>query len=251
MARYLVEIPELLPATDPAALVMIERSAYYWWWQYLRRNRDYITCCEHPAGSDLEWLYFDFGDVRIDDFASWWQRFGEELFAERPALEGFARLRRPRDWKPEYDTYPYAVVAFDVSVGISAAKEQLAAFMSSQYDKPPGRPPLHVRRSTAKYVLSQNINQHVLRDMLMVYDRCQLREQQPRAQQPSLWQIGEELNLMRTAMPKPGDKPKDLADKRNKMSNKVSRYRENATRIIANTAFGRFPDSSKPKAGTN
>ena len=38
------------------------QSPYYWWWAYLRKNEDYIKCCENNGKGKLSKLYKDFGD---------------------------------------------------------------------------------------------------------------------------------------------------------------------------------------------
>jgi hypothetical protein len=75
-------------------------SPYYWWWQYLRRNADYIACCERGGKGRLSKLYKDFGDVREDNFHKWWTEGdrGVELFAEQPLAVRLSELH-PADQK--------------------------------------------------------------------------------------------------------------------------------------------------------
>ncbi len=77
-----------------------QRSPYYWWWQYLRRNADYIACCERGGKGRLSKLYKDFGDVREDNFHKWWTEGdrGVELFAEQPLAVSLSELH-PADQK--------------------------------------------------------------------------------------------------------------------------------------------------------
>jgi hypothetical protein len=62
-----------------------ERSPYYWWFEYLRRNADYIKCCEANGKTKLSKLYEDFGDVRDIEFRVWWtkEQKGTQLFGEK------------------------------------------------------------------------------------------------------------------------------------------------------------------------
>jgi hypothetical protein len=48
-----------------------QKSIYYWWWAYLKRNMEYLECCENNGEGKLANLYADFGDVRGDDFKEW------------------------------------------------------------------------------------------------------------------------------------------------------------------------------------
>ena len=71
-----------------------KRSPYYWWWQFLRRNQEYLECCERGGKGKHAQLYKDFGDVRDDDFHKWWTKDerGPNLFAEAsrpiPQIQG-------------------------------------------------------------------------------------------------------------------------------------------------------------------
>ena len=49
------------------------RSGYYYWWAFLRENEEYIACCNLSGKGQHAELYKDFGDVRSDDFFSWWK----------------------------------------------------------------------------------------------------------------------------------------------------------------------------------
>jgi hypothetical protein len=58
-------------------------SVYYFWWEYLRRNEGYLDCCRRKGRGRLAKLYQFFGDVRDDDFPSWWVEHAH-LFCETP-----------------------------------------------------------------------------------------------------------------------------------------------------------------------
>jgi hypothetical protein len=62
-----------------------QQSVYYYWWAFLREHRGYIETCANGGGGEYQLLYEDFGDIREDDFWSWW-RTHQNLFAE-PELE--------------------------------------------------------------------------------------------------------------------------------------------------------------------
>lgn len=59
-------------------------SVYYYWWKFLRLSKDYENTCEAGGGEKCAALYLDFGDVRDDDFQTWWMARGRELFREPP-----------------------------------------------------------------------------------------------------------------------------------------------------------------------
>jgi hypothetical protein len=62
-----------------------ECSVYYWWWAYLRCNQGYLEACARNGEGNFATLYRDFGDVRGEDFWSWWKARGEGLFVEPPS----------------------------------------------------------------------------------------------------------------------------------------------------------------------
>jgi hypothetical protein len=64
--------PSLGSGKSTLILRNLEKSPYYWWWAYLRRNKQYLDCCNKDGKGALAKLYMDFGDVRSDDFRAWW-----------------------------------------------------------------------------------------------------------------------------------------------------------------------------------
>ena len=85
-SHFLAIHPLIGTKSKPAPLHLQQRSVFYWWWAYLKRNSEYLQSCEAEGKGVLAALYADFGDVRGDEFRSWWggsfQR-GAYLFAER------------------------------------------------------------------------------------------------------------------------------------------------------------------------
>ena len=59
---------------------------FYYWWEYLRRHTGYRVTCEAGGIGEFAKLYADFGDVRSDDFWSWW-KMHDHLFAEPKARQ--------------------------------------------------------------------------------------------------------------------------------------------------------------------
>jgi hypothetical protein len=79
--------------------------------------------------------------------------------------------------------------------------------------------------------------------MLMAYDAVTENQSLPNEQQLKLWQIGESLKLVPTAMPHKWDNHYDVRKKHATMTMTVSRYIKQARAIIQNTARGEFPNS--------
>ena len=79
----------------------------------------------------------------------------------------------------------------------------------------------------------------------MVYDAVKENELRSKAEKKSLWQIGESLKLVPSAMPNKYDNKYDTRNNHNTMTMTVSRYYRSAINIIANTSLGQFPKSDK------
>ncbi len=94
-------------------------TVYYWWWMYLKREPDYLNTCEKGGVGVCDELYLDFGDVRGDDFKSWWQdgNRGVELFSEPPT--GIKRIL------DSGDKVPPVTVALTVSFPLVFTKDRM------------------------------------------------------------------------------------------------------------------------------
>ena len=225
-----------------------QRSPYYWWWAYLRRNDDYLKCCEAGGKGKLSKLYEDFGDVRSDDFAAWWggklQR-GSYLFAEQVSTDLMVEVRDLAQWAEIKGASNFVVLAFNLDIGRRKLQKKLADFLEKHHTGRRGRVALGSVRSTARYPLYRNYSQHNLRVMLETYDAWHANQQLPKSEQLTLWQIGESIKLVPTAMTRKSDTQAERTNKRNVMTMAVSRYVREAKRIIANTTKGQFPNSAE------
>lgn len=244
---FLAEHPLIGTKHKPAALPAMERSPYYWWWQYLRRNRDYLACCEAGGKGRLAKLHADFGDVRSDDFRAWWggsQQKGELLFAEQPAPLHVEKLNSKADWLDTWDANDVLVVAVNLRHGRRHTQRRFAKLLEKEHKGRRGRISLAKAASTAKYPLYRNFSVHNLKVMLRAYDVWAENQALPRNQRKTLWQLGEAARVQPAAITRASDTKYERTEKRNVMSVTMSRYIINAKRIIANTAKGQFPNSA-------
>ena len=247
--RFLAIHPLIGTKHRPAPQSAMERSPYYWWWAYLRRNENYLACCEKGGKGELAWLYADFGDVRSDDFRQWWggslQR-GQLLFSEEPMPLRLEKLNSKADWSDEWTAEDVLVVAVSRHVNKQKLEEYFSNLLRREGIGQQGRLALASAKSTARYPLYRNFTQYNLKVMLATYDAWKANEQLPKAERKTLWQVGEQLKLVPSAITTAKDTKYELANKRNVMSVAVSRYVKQAKAIIANTAKGQFPNSQKP-----
>ena len=246
MKRFFLAIHPLLGTkSKPAALHLQQRSPYYWWWAYLRRNEDYLACCKRGGTGHLAKLYKDFGDVRNDDFRTWWggklQR-GTQLFAEQPLPLKLEKLSSKADWLPEWEQQKNVmVVALNMDVGRRRLQANFADLLKREHKGKRGRKAMRSVSSTAMYSLHRNFAVNNLKVALAVNDIWYANQQLPESERQTHWQMGEGLKLVPSAITKKDSL--NNADKRNVMSAAFGRYLRQAKQIIANVAKGQFPNS--------
>ena len=95
--------------------------------------------------------------------------------------------------------------------------------------------------STARYSLHRSVSIETLRIQLEIYDKVMAKRSGELDK--TLAKIGEEMRLVKSAMPKAGDHPHDAEYKRNVLASTVSRHFKAAERIVANVTKGQFPNS--------
>jgi hypothetical protein len=245
--RFLAIHPLIGTKGKPAQLRFMQRSPYYWWWAYLRRNADYLETCKNGGAGKLSQLYEDFGDVRSEDFRSWWggskQRgvylFGEQStdFRIRPIL-GSSNLEF--EWN---DPSKFRILVINMSIGRRRLQKDFSTFLSKNHKSQQGRPALGTISSTARYPLHRNYSVENLKRMLAVYDAWIENEILPSSQRLKQWELGERIRLVPEAITKENDL--DYRDKRNVMSVTFSKLLKKSKLIIANTAKGQFPKSDE------
>jgi len=114
-----------------------EQTAYYWWWQFLRRNDEYLQCCERNGKGRLRKLYGDFGDVRGDSYRDWLyekmptgETRKEYLFAEAPTpfnRPSVVTLQSTAEWDKVYEDHGYLLVAVNM-------RERSLGSLKKQFD---------------------------------------------------------------------------------------------------------------------
>ena len=246
-SRFLALHPLIGTKHKPSSLNKKQRSPYYWWWAYLKRNEDYLRCCERNGDDVLASLYADFGDVRGDEFAEWWGRStqrGAKLFAEQPLdlkLQKVTTAAQCAQWATNNDVM---VVAVNMAIGRRQLQSYFAHLLQAEHKGKRGRIALGKVVSTARYPLYRNFTTQNLMQMLTVYDAWLKNERLSKEEHRPLWAVGESVRLVGSAMPERGDTKYVATAKHNIMTVAVSRYVKQAKVIIANTALGVFPKST-------
>ena len=233
--------PRFGSKNKPAPKSAWENTVYYWWWAYLKRNADYLSCCESGGAGKLASLYADFGDVRGDDFKAWWtfkvngEDRGAYLFAE-PSVESSVKVLK------EGEKAASEAEVLTVSLPLSFPKRFLERrFKAILSEAHKGKRGIQLARtSKATYRFKGQPNIPALKQGLMVYDALKAVEGlKPKKPQ---WEIAQELKLVEAKMRvRKTDTPAEAADKKNVLTAIVGRYKKRVAEVIQLTASGSFP----------
>lgn len=211
----------------------------------MRRNEDYLKCCEKSGKGKFAKLYKDFGDVREDNFKKWWteEQRGANLFSEQAGLMTLIELEDKSQWDEAWTKDNVLIIAAPLTSSKRYLQSRFARLLKERHTAKRGRTAKKLEASNANYPLERNYTIENLRKTLQVYDEY-VRTRADVKKVP-LWKVGENLRLVPTAM----TSSKLMADenflRRNVMGATVKRYLKNAERYINGAAQGKFPVSTK------
>jgi hypothetical protein len=237
--------PRFGSKNKPAPKSAWENTVYYWWWAYLKRNADYLACCESGGAGTLASLYADFGDVRGDDFKAWWtskvegESRGAYLFAE-PSVESSVKVLR------EGEKAASEAEVLTLSLPLSFPKRFLERrFKAILSEAHKGKRGVQLARtSKAKYRFEGQPNIPALKQGLMVFDA--LKAVEGLKPKKSQWEIAQELRIVpKTMWVDKTDTVRVAAGKKNVLTAIVGRYKKRVAEAIRSTSFGRFPIDEK------
>ena len=211
----------------------------------MRRNEDYLACCERGGKGKLAKLYEDFGDVRGDDFHAWWttDKRGARLFGEKPLPLNLKELKNVGEWSSEWQPESVMVIAVPLNLPKQHLESKFTELLKKRHEGQRGRKrTVDAYASTADYRLHRNVSVPTLRIQLAVYDAVMAKRRGD--VDKTLAQIGKELKLVASAMPSSSDLKDEAEYKRNVMAATVSRHFKAAERIVAKVVKGEFPNST-------
>ncbi len=210
-----------------------KKSIYYWWWAYLKRNKEYLACCEKGGQGKLSDLFVDFGDVRGDDFKTWWSKDGRgvRVFAEPRAEDSIRVLGEGEQALGIEETL---TISLPLNLPKRFIERRFRELLAEYHQGKRGHQ--LAKQSKAKYKVQGQINIPAIKQALEVYDfwvaNPQLR----------LWEIGNQLPKFQMSMKiKKGDTPASITHSKNVLAATVSRYLRRARESIENTVCGAFP----------
>ena len=225
--------PKFGGRNSPTANLQAQKSIYYWWWAYLKRNQDYLNCCEKGGEGKLATLYKDFGDIRGDDFKKWWIKGsrGANLFANPQAEDSIRVMETGQEALDPSE-------AFTVSIPLYLPKKTILRRFKELLDERHQGKRGHqlAKRSKARYQIKGQPNIPAIKQAFEVYE---FKQANPDLK---LWEIGNSIPRLQMANKlKSSDTPSERADKRNVLAATVSRYLKRAENSIKNSALGIFP----------
>ena len=214
-----------------------KKNVYYWWWAYLKRNTEYLACCENNGEGKLALLYADFGDVRGNDFKDWWSKDGRgfRLFAE-PRSEDTIRLLE--DGEEARDGVEMMTVSVPLYLPKRFLTKRFRELLSEQHSGKRGEQ--YAKKSKAKYQFRGQPNVPALEQALMVYDS--IKEAEALGVKKAYWEIAMDLNLVaRDKRVLASDPPSTVTDKKNVLTAIIGRYKKRVEDSIKATSQGLFP----------
>ena len=233
--------PRFGTKNKPASKSAWQNTVYYWWWAYLKRNADYLACCEAGGAGKLASLYTDFGEVRGDDFKAWWtfkvngEDRGAYLFAE-PSVESSVKVLK--EGEKAASEAEVLTVSLPLSFPKRFLERRFKAILSVAHK---GKRGVQLARiSKAKYRFEGQPNIPALKQGLMVYDALKavegLKPKKPH------WEIAQELKIVpKDKRVDKTDSPKIAADKKNVLTAIVGRYKKRVMEAIKLAGLGKFP----------
>ena len=216
-----------------------KKSVYYWWWEYLRRNSEYLACCENQGKGKLSPLYKDFGDIRSNDFKSWWQKEdrGATLFAE-PAAESSVRALVEGEIVPSPRNS--LTVFLPLSLPNSHLEKRVKALLSEIRKGRQGIQYGRAKKSRATYKFDGQPNLKALEKTLNAYDLIQ--QSMDSTSKVPYWKIALKLGIIeddKKVLSTDSQEQSEL--KRAVMTAIVGRLKKRAENSIKNSALGIFP----------
>jgi hypothetical protein len=212
----------------------VEGSLYHMWWRCLRASSDYLECCEVEGHNHaLAETYADFGDVRVK-WPLWWRRTGRVIFSERhdyPMVRAITKDRALGKLEVEPDNF----LILDVPMGLRRVTilEQINKLLDEYH---PGRDLDVWAQSTAKVKLHKSkLHEKTLPQLV---DVAEILHKQPDI---LLYELAGVAGLAEIHLGRSVQEELSLREERQRREMAASRYKDQATRLVANAARGLFP----------
>lgn len=225
--------PTFGTAKAPKSISHWQGSVYYWWWAYLRKNVEYVACCDAGGKGPMAVLYQDFGDVRDDDFKAWWSQGSRaiRLFAE-PAAEDVVRELQGGEAAPDQSNV--LTLVFPLNLPKRYLQKRFNQLLKKHHTGKQGVQ--YAKSSRARYKFEGQPNVPSLKLAMKVYE---MKLENPKMK---LWEIGNEMpGVIRSQKLKASDDQYTKEQKKKVLAASVSRYIRRAQESIQRVGQGLSP----------
>jgi len=225
--------PRKMPAEE-----QFRASVFYYWWAYLRCHPAYLSACENGGKGKLAALYSDFGDIRGDDFWSWWKAHSH-LFSE-PPIPQVEAVNDLDSYRQKPNTILLEVpLDKRLRLRVAQVKRLLEANMEKRR--------YLMGESQAQYKVT---GKPVIASLDTYLKAWQLKQKYPKLPYAAIYEAanGGELNVEAAMKPKRRSKKyaPDAGYKENVSKTQMGyRYVKYAEEIMANVVKGEFPKFTK------
>lgn len=185
----------------------------------MRQNERYLACCESGGEGQLAGLYAKFGDVRGDDFRSWWKEpvegveRGAYLFAE-PASNSIRILEEGEKAPPRAEAL---TLTLPLNLPKKLLEQRFSEFLDTHHKGKRGVQLAKSSKAVCKVKGQPNIPALALG--LKIYEMRKSNPDMP------LWKIGHNVpEVLRTQKLKDTDLPQDALMKKKALAATVSRF---------------------------
>ncbi len=221
-----------LPSEEEAKEV--EGSLYHLWWRCLRASTEYLECCEvegldHPLAE----TYANFGDVR-GNWRKWWTLTGRKLFSERHDYPIVRAITKDRALA-KLDVDPGNFLILDIPLGLRRVTilEQINKLLEEHHA---GRDLDVWAQSSAKVKLHKSKLQE--KTLPLLVNVAELLHKQPDI---LLYELAKVAGLAEMHLGRAIQEELTKREEHQRREMAASRYKDQATRLVANAARGKFP----------
>lgn len=212
----------------------VEGSLYHLWWRCLRASSEYLECCEMEGqGHPLAETFANFGDVR-GAWRKWWIQHGRKIFSERHDYPKVRAITKDRALA-KLDVESGNFLILDIPLGLRRVTilEQINKLLDEHHA---GRDLDIWAQSTAKVKLHKSkLQEKTLPILVHVAETLQ---KQPDIR---LYELAEVAGLAEIHLGRSVHEELTKREEYQRREMAASRYKDQATKLVANAACGLFP----------
>ncbi len=210
------------------------------WLEFLKKNPDYMECCDLEGDGPYGWLYNLIGDVYSVPFEKWWPANKEKFTLQDFTLFPIYSLDYFQSFSGADDVM---IVVVNLYTPKKVLKAEFGRLLTEHHPRTaPGRPRLGDRDDVQPDIMKLRNAGHDpklknrIKYLQKVLDAYNLRAREPELR---LYEIGRRIGINQSRA------EVDDAESRRILSATVSRLIRHGNEIIVNSLSGEFPVYSK------